>query len=308
MKRNVFLGSISLMLVGVVTLCSFNKPEMADKKKSQAEYKREVKVTTPIEFVEALQSDTRIHVMTSEPLNLTYAIEKLSEAGKIKHFPGQGQPDAEPGVYYTGEYDGPSIVIYRLHNLCIVGEDKKAAGNLLVIPRYADVLKFTQCRDIMVDNMVMGHEEAGTCVGDVVVLDGCSNVAISKCALYGCGVDGLSGYQSTGIEVTNSDIYGCSDYALMFFGCGHIAFEGCKIHNNGIGIRVDEECDGVSFTKCEMYDNRGSLFNCDVPVTLTKCKVRHTYDDQAENINFVQCKVTMNFDDADYYPDYGEGE
>ena len=43
-------------------------------------------------------------------------------------------------------------------------------------------------------------------------------------------------------------------------------------------------------------------------MTLTKCKVHHTYDDQAENINFVQCKVTMNVDNADYYPDYGEGE
>lgn len=308
MKRISFLGALALMMVGVVTLSSFTTPGQPDKKKGQAEYKREVKVTTPIEFLEALQSDTRIHVMTSEPLNLTYAIEKLSEAGKLKHFPRPSEGDAEPGVYYTREYDGPSIVIHRLHNLCIVGEDKKAAGNLLVIPRYADVLKFSQCRDIMVDNMVMGHEEAGSCVGDVVVLDGCSNVAINKCMLYGCGVDGLSGYQSTGIQVTGSNIYGCSDYAIMFFGCGHIAFEGCKIYNNGIGIRVDEECDGVSFSKCEMYDNRSTLFFCDVPVTLTKCKVHHTYDDQAENINFVQCKVTMNLDNADYYPDYEDGE
>ena len=79
------------MLVGSMTLSSFTNPGRADKKKGQVEYKREVKVTTPIEFVEALQSDTRIHVMTNEPLNLTYALEKLAQDGKIKHFPGEGQ-------------------------------------------------------------------------------------------------------------------------------------------------------------------------------------------------------------------------
>ena len=150
MKKISLLGVLALMLVGSMTLSSFTNPGRADKKKGQVEYKREVKVTTPIEFVEALQSDTRIHVMTNEPLNLTYALEKLAQDGKIKHFPGEGQEEAEPGVYWTQEYDGPSIVIHRLHNLCIVGEDKKAGGHLLVIPRYADVLKFDQCRDIVV--------------------------------------------------------------------------------------------------------------------------------------------------------------
>ena len=308
MKRISFCGALALMLVCVMTLCSWTSPEMPDKKQAEGVYKREVKVATGREFVEALQSDTRIHVVTSEPLNISHAIEQMAQEGKIKHMPGEGQGEAEPGVYYTREYDGLSIVIHRLHNLCIVGEDKKAGGNLLVIPRYADVLKFDQCRDIVIDNMVMGHEEAGTCVGDVVVLDGCANVAIRKSMLYGCGVDGLSAYRSANIQVSGSDIYGCSDYAIMLFGTGHVAFEGCRIHDNGLGIRVDEECDGVSFTKCEMHDNRGCLFFCDVPVTLTKCKVHHTYDDQAENINFVQSKVVMNLDNAENYPDIGEGE
>ena len=48
MKRISFLGALALMMVGVVTLTSFTTPGQPDKKKGQAEYKREVKVTTPI--------------------------------------------------------------------------------------------------------------------------------------------------------------------------------------------------------------------------------------------------------------------
>lgn len=123
-------------------------------------------------------------------------------------------------------FDGQEVVIREVNNVYIKGN----GAELIVTPRYATVLTFVNCHDIVLDNLKIGHTPAGVCSGGVLKFVNCSNIRLKKLELYGCGVMGISSY--------GSNLY----------------VEDCKIHSCTYGAIE------LNNTKCEL--DRVEIFDC----------------------------------------------
>ena len=134
-------------------------------------------VSTPDEFIEAIGSDRTIHV-SGGTLDLSTARSYGKDTGNDK-------------CAWEEEFDGYQLVIHDVKNLTITG-DGKVATEIATQPRYAQVLYLRSCENVALSGFTAGHTpEAGSCVGGVVYLEGCTGVSIRDVGLYGCGVIGV---------------------------------------------------------------------------------------------------------------------
>ena len=133
--------------------------------------------------------------------------------------------------------------------------------------------------------MTVGHNiEKGQCTGGVFSFNGCENVRIEDCHLFGCGTYGVSANGVYDLKLINSEIYECT-YGLaelqntntaVFENCilrdsegfnqfeiynsNNIRFENCEVRGNKAGdlenlfIRSDNSVD-VKFKNCKFKDN-----------------------------------------------------
>ena len=142
---------------------------------------REVHVSTADEFLAAIHSDT--HIMIDVPLiDLTEASEYPAKDDFDYATPKfDGKPYAWQDVY-----DGSALCLGNLYNFHISG------GEIVTQPRYANVLSFYECKNISLTDVHLGHNKLpGNCMGGVLYLEGCQNVLLESCDLYGCGILGI---------------------------------------------------------------------------------------------------------------------
>ena len=83
----------------------------------------------------------------------------------------------------------------------------------MVTPRYATVLTFINCHDLVLDNMKIGHIPIGGCAGGVLKFENCTNIRLKNLELYGCGVMGISSHNSN-LYVEDCKIHSCTDGAI----------------------------------------------------------------------------------------------
>lgn len=323
-KRHIMLlaGSfMALLLTGQLASCKDGKSTSSaettiiDEQAAQAEeeevvmqedpdaYFAEVKtvrVENALEMLRALKSNRHIIITETGTMNLTQELNELIDEGEIEpYYIGDGVKRTDGGVFYVNEYDGNTIVISKLHDVFIEGE-KKGGADLRVEPRYADVLRFENCRNIALRYLTMGHFEAGSCSGDVVVFERTKNALVEDCHIFGCGVNGLSANNASNIVVNDSHLYGCSDRAVNLDDTENIAFNNCEIYDNDCGaLYTNEGCDKVVFNNCHFYDNRGTLFYCNSEVKLKQCKVEHHYGGNDANVRFINCELQMDGSDEE---------
>ena len=153
----------------------------------------QISVASSGELVQALVSNRTILLAPGQYL--------VSEAAQI----------GNPAVSWEETFDGPELVITGLSNLTLRAQ---RGATLLASPRYAFVLVFVGCRNLVLEGLTLGHTEQGECVGGVLRLDACGRVRIQSCDLFGSGVVGLDAADSTGITIRASTIRDCSDGAL----------------------------------------------------------------------------------------------
>ena len=176
----------------------------------------EVHAATVDELLAAIAPDTTIYL---EPGTYT-----LSEAADY----GSGGSD-----WYTWEedFDGYSLTIQQVENLCIVGAGKDDTL-LLAEPRYASVLRFRECEGIVLSGFTAGHSEApGYCTGNVLDLYTCTTVTVEDCGLFGCGVIGVYAVNCMDLHLRETEIYECSFAGADLSTCVDVYFEGCSIHD-----------------------------------------------------------------------------
>lgn len=263
---------------------------------SAAEFK-EIKVTNGLEFLEALGSDRIITVTEDAVINLS---EILSD-DDIMNLAGiafEEQVKADDKVteikYAAKVFDGKELVLRNFKNLRIIG-DGDTMSKIITEPRYSNLIRFENCHNIFLVNLCIGHTEAGDCMGGVLRFEDCSNIKVNSCDLYGCGVEGITAYNTQDLELRSSVIRDCSLSIMELVHCSNFNFVDSKFYNNGqYGcFKINDDCKAVKFEKCEIRDNRSVLFMIDSPVLFKECSISHNEVLGATlNITTENCKLS----------------
>lgn len=204
----------------------------------------QVHVSTVDEFLAALAPDTEI-ILDAEFYDLSTAT-------------GYG---TQSGTYYRWEevFDGVQLTIQNLSNLTIRAEgDDVKAHTVSARPRYAHVINFENCSNIMVEGFTSGHTvEPGFCCGGVIGFNNCEDVLVNNCGLYGCGVVGIWGENAQGVQITNCDIYECSWGGVYMMFCKDVNFNGNTIRDLGEEF-MGQWSEGTPFM---LHDTTGITIN-----------------------------------------------
>ena len=127
-------------------------------------------------------------------------------------------------------FDGIEHKVMGVRNLAISSKNK---STIEVLPRYANVLKFSACRSVNIENLILGHtKDAGSCRGGVLRLEGCHDFKVSDCDLFGCGTFSFEIFQSSNITFERCRFYGCSYGMFEIFDSEDVKVKECLCFNN----------------------------------------------------------------------------
>ena len=206
--------------------------------------RKKVEAATADELLKAIAPHTEI-VLTGRSYN-------LSEATGYGNFGGK---------HYRWEevYDGFGLTIERVEDLCITAS--RSGTEILCNPRYASVIRLLDCRGVTFEGVTIGHSDGeGTCTGSVLKCDGCADVLVKNCDLYGCGTYGLDLEKSNGVHALDSTIRDCSYGAVYAVSCTDVLLDGCSIY--GIesfgGVINMTGCRGCACINSLIRNNSGS--------------------------------------------------
>ena len=192
-------------------------PEVASTPEVAVSEDGKVHVTTVDEFLAAIAPDTTIYL---EP-----GVYDLSTAA------GCGVTETDR-YRWDLRFDGPSLVITGVDGLTIEGAGAESV-TIAAVPRYADVLGFERCAGLTLRGFTAGHtEEKGYCTGGVLYFDLCDDAVIDGCALFGCGIMGITASNCADMNVSNTEIYDC-EYGAVTLNDSNAVFDSCDIHDNG---------------------------------------------------------------------------
>lgn len=199
----------------------------------------EITVGTAEELISALGSNRRI-LLKEGVYNLTTV-----DPGYVS-----------PSVYSSERPDGPELFLDGVHNLTIQGAGDEQS-EIVVEPRYANVMNFQNCSNISIVNIKAGHTEDGMCSGGVFLFDNCTGIQIDDTQMYGCGTLGLILNKVTDVKVTGSTIYGCTSGIMNIQGSSNVLLKECVFRDNTaydlmIGV---EHTSGLTFDSCSFLRN-----------------------------------------------------
>lgn len=181
---------------------------------ADAARKNKVNVSTAAELVAAIAPNTEIILAPGE-YNLTPLANKTSN----------------PHVVWTDEFDGPQLNILNVEGLTLRGQDM-AKTNILVTPRYADVLHFEGCTDVVLDALTIGHTPTGSCEGSVLNFSYSAGILVTGSDLYGCGTYGVEALYASNLLVEKSNIRDCSYGAAIIQGSENVTIDHCEVFGN----------------------------------------------------------------------------
>ncbi|MDO4492612.1 MAG: right-handed parallel beta-helix repeat-containing protein [Clostridia bacterium] len=226
---------------------------------------------TVAEFVTALGSDRDI-VLKSGTYDLTpWITENLTGSGAHVLIDYSGV--LPRGVYADEEYDGYELVLNGLENLSIRTEEDAPRAEIVCEPRYADVLRFENCKNISLSDLVLGHTpEQGSCTGNVLEFRNSENILVSNCDLYGCGAYALGLDETIGLTVRDSLVHDCS-YGAVDSNRSAMVFENTEFTRCRQFAIFDLRGSKADFNQCKITNMSGTLFYADevTLVTLTDC-------------------------------------
>jgi len=214
-----------------------------------------ITVSSAQAFVNAIGSNTTIILKDG-----TYNLSAISQSGAL----------STNDKYWESVDDGKQLHLQRISNLTI----QAASSNckIIVSPRYANVLTFSNCSNIKITGITAGHTTGGECMGGVFYFEDTTGVQITNCHMYGCGTEGLTLYNVRNMQVNNSTIYQCTsdimsvsdsynitftncifrdticdaDYAVSITGTQNFIIDKCQFNN--LKIYSDEFSDGDMFS------------------------------------------------------------
>lgn len=239
-------------------------------------------VSSPRQFIQAIGPNRTIRLETGD-----YDLTKTDE--EFKEY-----------VRWDPEHDGETLTILGVQNLTILGS-QDGRSRLLVRPRYTFVLNLEQCKEVVIDNVVLGHfPELGSCTSGVVGMKDCAQISLIDCDLFGCGTEGLVLENVTDSTFEKCIVRDCTYGIMKMDGCRNLTFTECQFRDNAPywGIVADQTHNAL-FTDCVIEDNRcdGSLFNAEncTNIVVTGGTIRNN-----------RCKMTTNNPSMVVFRDTGE--
>ncbi len=166
--------------------------------------------------------------------------------------------------------DGFELNIKGIDGLTLRGAGRDET-TLLAEDRYANVLSFTGCKNVVIASLTAGHSpEPGYCAGGVLHLTNCGDVEVEDCGFFGCGTMGVWASNSDGLTITASRIYECSENAVSVDNCRNVQVLDSEIDHNGWKREEPASClfqayggDGFTVDRCRIHDNSANhLLQC----------------------------------------------
>lgn len=267
-----------------------------------------VNVTNEREFLKAIGSNTIINLESLEDGYFVFSQKKtLGMSRKAR---------------WEEVFDGYQLVISNVDDLTITG-DAEALSVIMAEPRYACVLKFEDCSNIRLENLSLGHTDMGYCTGGVVEYDRCEDISIWNCELWGCGTEGITAWDSSGLMCELTSITNCTYDAMTLVRVKDANFVNCVIRNNiEFDILNFRDCQDVNFIGCAIFDNAalktwGTSYlirSENSRVNFKECTIFknnvHEVTNDPRMVRFENCAVFQNeysrvegdeFDEADYW-------
>lgn len=236
------------------------------------------------ELLEAIQPEA---VIVIEPgrYNMTDFLGRFDSADAIKAW-----NDSHEYVKIEEVFDGLEIVIENVNGLFFGGKDLITANTEIVTdPRYAAVMTFRNCSDLMLGHMTMGHTDRGNCSGNVIDLIGCDGVLMVGLDLYGCGVYGIGASEGTAnLIVTQSTIRDCEYGPIEIYQPkGEYVFSDSVFTGSAWGGYFEQNFEStLSFINCTFGDGETNTWAF------------------ADHVYFEDC----TFGNITVYPDYSDIE
>jgi len=185
-------------------------------------------------------------------------------------------------VRWVKVHDGYELIVRNVKGLKLIGG--REASEVLVKPRYAYVLSFADCRDIELENLVLGHTPEGYCTGGVVRMTKCSGVTIDSCNLFGCGIEGLELREVTGLKFSNSVIRDCTYGIMTVVSSSDIVFsDSIFMQNREFGGFAFSDSRNVRLERCVIEGNRFDSLDA-ILFSATSCS----------DIEVARCTITGN--------------
>lgn len=256
-----------------------------------------VTVHNALELLMAIKNDRTIIVESEDTIFLSPAILALKENGFCDAIgitvQDAGFEDTQnDGLVFYDNYDGIGVAICGIKNLAITS---KKGAVIVSCPRYDDVLKLVRCQKTTISNLVLGHTYEGYCLDGVVSIINSSLVTINNCDLYGCGTEGLIIDNSEKINCNKVIVRDCSYYIMHINDSKDVKFNECNFHNNREfeQINVDANCKNITFEKCVVENNQGTLFNVQSDIIFSECTISHN-DEIGETAHVKFGNTTIN--------------
>ena len=208
----------------------------------------QVYVSTPEDLIKAIVPGHEIHLDPG-----TY---NLSDWVNTFDLEGEYVETGNPYVKLSWVNDGYEVVIHDVRNLTIdAGKPVRGKTEIVVEPRYANVLTFENCDNIRLSDLTVGHTpDAGYCTGGVLCFRDCGNAWISGMDLYGCGTYGIIAERVANIQALNSVIRDCTYGLLDFTQVGSAAFGYVKFRDcSGFDMLILRSSSAY-FESCEFRD------------------------------------------------------
>lgn len=269
MKRIISFGLIFALCLGLLTGCAGAQEETIATLEPVAE--TEPVVNTMDAFLAAIGPDRTVTLAEG-----TYNLADAADYGR-----------SGSSAYYRWENvgDGYQLVLTGVDNLTIRGAGMEETF-LEADPRDANILVLEKCFRVTLEDFTAGHtQEPGFCSAGVVDLQASMAVTLRRVGLYGCGCTGLSGGNSTDVQLLDSHIYDCSSSGVSLYRCDEVRIQNTKFSD--IGHREEGGYAVFSLSGC-----RDTMISgCEITGAITTALL-DSWD--SLNLTLKKCRFTDN--------------
>lgn len=196
-------------------------------------------------------------------------------------------------------FDGEEIVVDGLSNVTIIGDDSV----LLARARYANVLRFVNCKNIRLENLTLGHTpQKAFCTGNVLCFDNCENIELVNLRLFGCGTYGIMATDSKDILLSGSKIFECT-YGGIYVSSTEITVENSMVYDckDVFSIISGTENSTVMLDNVSIYHNAVNGYIIDMDDSWLICRGVSVYDNLHEGLSNIEIECGLSEEDNDSY-------